>query len=160
MRRDPIGFGSTQWLWSHRTHQSSRRCERGFSLIEVLIATALTTVVMLAVSAAVLNSLRATALAEERSTLADDATNALVDLRSATGYDPTLLAALSGRSSQTTVTKNASKTVTLTVTLGAANGSTTGPILATATASDGVQTVTEHRELYQEAPAPGSVVTQ
>lgn len=139
-------------------HDVSRRGERGFSLLEVLIATALTTVVMLAVSAAVINSLRTTALAEERSRLADDAANALVDLRSATAYDPNLLQALATHSSQTTIAKPPSPTVTLTLTLGAANG--TGPVLATATATDGLQIVTEHRELYEEAPAPGSVVQQ
>jgi len=55
------------------------RGQRGFSLLEVLVAIALTTGVLLAVTAAVLNSLHTTALAEERSTLADDALNALVD---------------------------------------------------------------------------------
>ncbi len=132
--------------------------QRGFSLLEVLVATALTTAVMLAITAAVLNSLHATALAEERSSLGDDASNALVDLRSATTYDHELLATLAGRSSQATLTKPSGSPVTLTLTLGPANGP--GPILATATASDGAQSVTEHRRLYQEAPAPGSVVSQ
>ncbi len=132
--------------------------QRGFSLLEVLVATALTTAVMLAVTAAVLNSLHGTALAQERSALTDDAANALVDLRSATAYDHTLLATLAGRTSQTMVAQPPSPPVTLTLTIGSAKG--TSPLLATATASDGAQSVTEHRELYQEAPAPGSVVPQ
>jgi prepilin-type N-terminal cleavage/methylation domain-containing protein len=134
------------------------RGQRGFSLLEVLVAIALTAGVLLAVTAAVLNSLHTTALAEERSTLADDALNALVDLRSTTGYDHTLLVALANHSSQTTIPKSSTVTETLTVSIGAANG--TQPLVATATASDGTQSVTEHRDLYWEAPAPGSVVQQ
>ncbi|MBC5800800.1 MAG: prepilin-type N-terminal cleavage/methylation domain-containing protein [Candidatus Eremiobacteraeota bacterium] len=132
--------------------------QRGFSLLEVLVAIALTSGVLLAVTAAVLNALHTTALAEERSALADDALNALVDLRSATGYDANLLAALANHTSQTTIPKSASVTETLTISIGGRNG--TQPLVATATASDGTQTVTEHRDLYWEAPAPGSVVQQ
>ncbi len=134
------------------------RAQRGFSLLEVLVAIALTSGVLLAVTAAVLNSLHATALAEERSTLADDALNALVDLRSATAYDRALLASLANRNSETTIPKASGVTETLTVSIGSANPGQ--PLIATVTASDGSQSVTEHRDLYWEAPAPGSVVPQ
>ena len=83
-----------------------RTRERGFSLLEVLVASALTIAVVLVVTGAVLGSLRATALAAERSALAEDASDALLDLREATAYgvapahtaSPPLLSKLVGHS--------------------------------------------------------------
>ncbi len=136
-----------------------RRSERGFSLLEVLIASALTVAVLLAVSAAVLNSLHGSAAAEERSELAEDAMNAIVDLRSATAYDDTLLDRLANHTSQATIVKTTRK-VNETITLTLERNAPGQPIVASVTASDGTQSVTEHRMLYREAPAPGSVVSQ
>lgn len=140
--------------------------ERGFSLLEVLVASALTIAVILVITGAVLGSLRATALAAEKSVLSEDALNALTDLRDATGYgvglraakNQPLLAKLVGHTA--TMTRQRSTNVTETITLSIVQAGPASPIVAEATASDGTRSETERRTLFYEAPAPGSVVSE
>ncbi len=140
--------------------------ERGFSLLEVLVATALTIAVVLVITSAVLGSLRATALAAGKATLAEDAADALVDLRQATAYgvasadakDTPLLAKLVGHTA--TMQRQRSNDVTETITLSVIQAKPNGPIVAEATASDGSRSDTERRTLFYEAPAPGSTVSE
>lgn len=131
--------------------------QRGFSLLEVIIASALTIGVILAVSAAVLQSLHAAANADRKAALADDALNAIADVRSTTVYDGALLQKLVGRSA--TMTRPLAS-MTETITISIARSVAAGPVVARATASlDGVS-ISESQTLYQEAPAPGSVVEE
>jgi Tfp pilus assembly protein PilW len=142
------------------------RAQRGFSLIEVLVASALTIAVVLVITGAVLGSLHATALASERSALAEDAASALGDLREATGYgvaatrnqEQPLLQKLVGHSA--TMTRARSANVTETITVHVEQAKPGGPIVAEATASDGTHSETARRTLFYEAPTPGSVVTE
>jgi type II secretory pathway pseudopilin PulG len=142
------------------------RGQRGFSLIEVLVASALTIAVILVITGAVLGSLHATALASEKSALAEDAASALSDLREATAYgvaatgnqQQPLLQQLVGHSA--TMTRTRSSTVTETITVHVAQAKPGGPIVAAATASDGTRSETVQRTLFYEAPTPGSVVTE
>jgi len=125
--------------------------QRGFSLIEVLAASALTIAVILAVSGAVLASLHATALADDRAALADDALNVITDVRAATAYDAALLARLAGRSATTSVPRASGGLETIAVAIDAGARPT-----VTVTASDGAVSATERQRLYNEAPPPGS----
>jgi type II secretory pathway pseudopilin PulG len=140
--------------------------ERGFSLLEVLVASALTIAVVLVITSAVLGALHATALAAERSALAEDASSALADVRAATGYGVVatgrqaqpLLQKLVGHSATMTRASGAGRTETITVVV--AQAAPGAPIVARATASDGSISETERRTLYYEAPTPGSVVDE
>jgi hypothetical protein len=114
----------------------------------------------------VLGSLHATALASEKSVLAEDALNALADVRAATAYGvaPTgaqelpLLQKLVGHSASMTRARTASLTETITISVTQAKPG--APIVAEATASDGTRTDTEQRTLFYEAPTPGSIVVE
>ncbi len=131
--------------------------ERGFTLLEVMIASALTIGVILAVSAAVLPSLHAAANADRKAALADDALNAIADIRSTTVYDDALLQKLVGRSAtMTRPLAGAPETLTVSISRPTAGG----PIVARASASLEGLTIDEQQTLYQEAPAPGSVVEE
>ena len=140
--------------------------QRGFSLLEVLVASALTIAAILIVTGAVLGSLHATALAAEKSVLAEDALNALSDLREATAYgvaatgnqERPLLQKLVGHSA--TMTRLRSSNVTETITVTVTQAKPGDPIVAQAMASDGSRSDTEQRTLFYEAPAPGSVVIE
>ncbi len=132
--------------------------ERGFSLLEVTIAGALVSFVVLGVSSAVLHSLHATAMLAAHEALADDALNVLSDLRAATAYDGDALARIAGRSSSASIVRDG-KPVTITVSIGAADAN--GAAIAQVTATDALgATATEQQTLYVEAPAPGSVIDQ
>lgn len=139
--------------------------QRGFSLIEVLVASALTVGVILLITAAVLGSLHATALAVEDTLLAEDARTALDDVRAATGYgvaargtnEPPLLQMLVGR---TATMRRARGGLVETVTVGVTQAKPGDPIVARATASDGTRSRSERRTLFYEAPSPGSVVSE
>ena len=142
------------------------RGQRGFSLLEVLVASALTIAVILVITSAVLGSLHATALATEKSALGEDAITALSDLREATAYgvattgtkERPLLQKLVGHSA--TMTRARTANVTETITVSVTQGKPGAPIVAEATASDGTFSDTEHRTLFNEAPPPGSIVTE
>ena len=130
--------------------------ERGFSLMEVLVASAITMGVILALAAAVLGSMHATAEADEQSSLARDAIDAISDVRAMTGYDGTMLANMVGKTSTMTRPQPSGATETITLAVVRTPGN---PIEAIATATDGTRTATERQVLYNEAPAPGSTVT-
>ncbi|GAC1305251.1 MAG: hypothetical protein NVSMB19_16580 [Vulcanimicrobiaceae bacterium] len=124
-----------------------------------MIAIALTSGVLLAATAAVTNSLHASAHEATKIALRDDALSALADVRAATAYDPTLLARMAGTSSSLTIARagQAPETITIAVAPAAAAA---GNVVATATAMQNAASVTEQRTLYAEAPAPGSTVKQ
>ncbi len=142
------------------------RAQRGFSLLEVLVASALTIAAILIITGAVLGSLRATALGAEKSALAEDALSALGDLREATAYgvaavgnqERPLLQKLVGHSA--TMSRQRTSNVTETITVHVTQAKPGDPIVAQATASDGSLSDTEQRTLFYEAPTPGSVVTE
>lgn len=135
-----------------------RAGERGFTLLEAILAIALSTAVAFGVSAAVLGSLHATSGVVARGALTDDALNVLSDIRTATAYDAPLLASLVGRSSTGTIVRNGKR---LTVDVAVTQAVLHAPIVAHVTVSDenGVR-ASEQQQLYSEAPAPGSVVAQ
>lgn len=139
-----------------------RRNERGFSLIEAVLTIALTTGVLLAVMAAVSNSLHATANEAIRIALRDDALSALADLRAATAYDALLLQGMIGKSSTATIARNAGapETVTMSVAIGSNVTNGHANYIATASVTQNATTVTEQQTLYAEAPPPGSTITQ
>ena len=142
-----------------------KRFERGFSLLEVLVASALTVGVILLITGAVLGSLHATALAAQNSALAEDARNALSDVRAATGYgvaaegnaEAQLLQKLVGH---TSTMQRARGDATETITVSILQAKPGDPIVAQATASIGARSQTERRTLFYEAPAPGSIVRE
>ncbi len=142
---------------------TSRR-ERGFSLIEVLIASALTIGVLLAATTAVANALHGSALATQTMALHDDALNVLTDVRALTAYDDmsdlsrTRLRALVGRSVTTNVTRPNGSAEMITLTVSQAPGAANPVANATVTAN-GIS-VTERATLSVEAPSPGSSVRQ
>ena len=139
-----------------------RRSERGFSLLEAVFCIALTTGVLLAVAAAVGNSLHASASEATRIALRDDALSALADLRAATAYDSALLTRTVGRTSTSTLDRSlragAVETVTLSVER-VVSGTHTN-VVASASVTQNATTVTERQTLYTEAPPPGSTIDQ
>ncbi len=68
--------------------------ERGQSLLEVLVALGLASLVMSAAFAALVTSARAKASDEDRASAANAAANSVAELRAATEYDPDALAAI------------------------------------------------------------------
>lgn len=133
--------------------------ERGFSLLEVMAAIALTTGVMIAATSAVTQSLHATARETTKMSLRDDALSALTDVRAATAYDPQLLGRMIGRTGSTTIAHaNATETITVSVARPLARGN--GSTIATAVATEDGATVVERLTLYNEAPEPGSTVRE
>jgi len=135
-----------------------RSGQRGFTLLEAAIATALTAFIVLAVSAAVLQAMHATSKLAARAALNDDALNVLADLRTATAYDSTALARIVGRSYTTNVVRDGE---TVSVSVNVTQSGAKAPIEAEVTATDPSGTsATEERQLYLEAPAPGSVIDQ
>jgi len=145
-----------------------RASERGFSLLETVIAIALTTAVLLAVTAAVTHSLHASAQETLKIELRDDALSALADLRASTAYDDALLRRIVGKTSTVTLTRPAgapTETITLAVSSVPSKTTTARPtagnnFVAVATATQNAASVTERQTLYFEAPAPGSSVDQ
>ncbi len=131
--------------------------QRGFSLLEVLVATALTIGVILATTSAVANALHASAAADRHMALNDDALSALTDVRAVSAYDPVMFHSLAGRTSTMTLAGNGAPE-TISVAIVAAPGGWN--LLATATATQGDIAVTQRQTLYLEAPMPGSSVDQ
>jgi uncharacterized protein related to proFAR isomerase len=94
----------------------------------------------------------------ERAALADDALNILADIRSATAYDAGALAQIAGRTTNATIVRNG-QTLSVTIDVGAGGGTT--PVVAQVTVTDANgNAATETRQLYVEAPAPGSVIDE
>jgi type II secretory pathway pseudopilin PulG len=140
---------------------NERVAQRGFTLLETLVATALTVTLILSVTAAVLGSLHASARLGERAELTDHALNILSDLRETTAYDANALTAMTGRSVTTTFPADASNARVLTATIGVAQSGPSAPVIASVTVTDANgESVTEQQTLYFEAPAPGSVIDQ
>jgi Tfp pilus assembly protein PilV len=141
---------------------SPRNGERGFTLIEALIAAGILTVVVLCAMAAVSAAARATARAAPRAILAETAQNVLADLRAASAYDPAELADLAAEGSRRVALEEEQadgsglrQAVTTEIVPNAAGAG----YLATVTVKDVAgNTVTLRSTLVQEAPAPGSVV--
>lgn len=140
---------------------NGRAAQRGFTLLETLVATALTATLILSVSAAVLGSLHATVQLGERAELTDHALNILSDLRETTAYNANALAAMTGRTVTTTFRADATNARVLTATIGVALSGPSGPVVASVTVADpNGESVTEQQTLFVEAPAPGSVIEQ
>ena len=136
----------------------SRQHERGFTLLEAAIATALVSFVVLAVSAAALQAMHGSATLAAREALTDDALNVLADLRATTAYDPNALANLPGRSYVASVVRDGE---TLSVAVSIAQSGANAPLVASVTVTDpNGASATESQQLYLEAPAPGSVIDQ
>lgn len=140
---------------------AQRENERGFTLIEALVATGVLTVVLLCALGAVAGAVRATNSAAPRAALAEIAQNVLADLRAATAYDPDELASLAATGTRRftldeppTDGASAQRNVTASVAPNPAGGYS-----ATVTVEDAAgNTVTMHSTLVQEAPVPGSVL--
>ncbi len=136
----------------------NRTFERGFTLLEAAIATALTCAVVLGLAATVAHALHANATLAERAALTDDALNVLSDLRAATAYDAGALAQITGRTTNATIVRNG-QSLAVTVAVGSSGPAT--PTIANVTVTDpNGESATMSRQLYVEAPAPGSVIDE
>jgi prepilin-type N-terminal cleavage/methylation domain-containing protein len=134
------------------------RSQRGFTLLETAIAIALVCSVVLGASAAVVRAAHANAAFAERAALSNDARNVLSDLRVATAYDSAALQRLGSRNYTTSIVRDGAP---LTISVAIAPGGASAPSIARVTVSDASgDAVTEEHPLYDEAPAPGSVVDQ
>jgi type II secretory pathway pseudopilin PulG len=141
--------------------------ERGFSYLEVMVATAITIGVVLTAAGAVANTLHAAAVAEQKMALEDDALNALADVRAIVAYgdgNPAdgpsqLLPRLFGRTSTQIRALPDGSVETISIAIDAQRPGATQSV-AQATASADGASVTERQVLYYEAPAPGSSVTE
>ena len=135
-----------------------RANERGFTILEVMVVIVVTAIAIFGISGATLNALHAEAGNDVKASLDDDALAVLSDVRMMTVYDATMITKLSQKSASMTrkLPSGASETITVAVT------TTVNPLAeyATATAMSGGASATERIELYQHAPAPGSVVNQ
>lgn len=135
-----------------------RAAERGFTLLEAAVATALTCAVVLGLVATVARTLHANATLVERAALTDDALNVLSDLRATTAYDADALARIAGRTTNATIVSDG-QTIAVTVAVGSAGPAT--PVIANVTVTNGSgESATLSRQLYVEAPAPGSVIDE
>ncbi|MBD5657605.1 MAG: hypothetical protein IAI50_20855 [Candidatus Eremiobacteraeota bacterium] len=144
-----------------------RALERGFSYLEVMVATVLTIAVVLTITGAVANALHGAAVADQKTALADDALSALADVRAIVAYgdgNPAdrpaqLLPLLFGRTSTQTIARPDGSLETLTIAIDpSAPGATQTAAQVTASAN-GVS-ATERQILYYEAPSPGSSITE
>jgi prepilin-type N-terminal cleavage/methylation domain-containing protein len=132
--------------------------QRGVTLLETAIAIALVGAVVLGASAAVVRAAHANAAFAERAALSNDARNVLSDLRVATAYDNAALRRLGSRSYTASIVRDGAQ---LTIAVAIAPSGASTPSVARVTVSDASgDVVTEDRPLYDEAPAPGSVVDQ
>ncbi len=148
------------------------RSQRGFSLLEVVIATALTAFVIVAAATAVARALHGTALVEKKVAMRADALNVLADLRAVTAYDRDALQRMVGKTATMRIDRSAADVETIDVRVSAEpnalpNGTppAAGVAPATVTVAEATvtelgETITERQVLYNEAPAPGSAVNQ
>ena len=136
--------------------------QRGFTLLECMVATILTSALALSLARAVLDNLHATARSDSRANLTTHALNILSDLREATAYDSDALKRIAGRTTAATFpVEYGNGDSTLTATINVAPGSGSGPLWASVTVTDATGvSVTERQSLSVEAPAPGSVIDQ
>lgn len=144
-----------------------RERERGFSLIEVIVAAALTAFVMIAIASAVAASVHASTLVDMKTRMRADALNVLTDLRAVTVYDKAMLAQMIGRSTSMKITHAADDIETIEVHVNVepnvvrnsdGTSTTTTANVANVTITEFGNTVSERAMLFNEAPAPGSVV--
>lgn len=144
----------------------SRPTERGFTLLETLVASSLASALVMAITASLLGTMHAIARIADRAALTDHALNILSDLRESTAYDDspfagTELAKLAGHTVSATFPASAAENAPkLTATIAVSKPATLEtPVVATVTVSDaeGVS-VTETQTLFVEAPPPGSIV--
>ena len=144
-----------------------RESERGFSLIEVIVAAALTAFVMIAIASAVAASAHSAALVDTKTRMRADALNVLTDLRAITVYDKAMLAQMTGKSTSMKITHSADdiETIEVGVTIEPSVVRNSDGTSATNTASvanvkitEFGNSVSERATLFHEAPAPGSVV--
>ena len=146
------------WRALRRGHERIVRAQRGFTLLETAIAIALVCSVVLGASAAVVRAAHANATFVERAALSNDARNVLSDLRIATAYDGAALQRLGSRTYTASIVRDGAP---LTIAVAIAPSGTSAPSVARVTVSDASgDAVTEERPLYDEAPAPGSVVDE
>lgn len=134
--------------------------QRGFTLLETVIASALSCAVALSVAGAALGALHATARLERTANVTDHALNILSDVREATAYDSEALSKLVGREVTTTFSDGDPLTPsTMTATIAVAQTVASGPISAAVTVTDSTGvSVTERQIMFAEVPAPGSVI--
>jgi prepilin-type N-terminal cleavage/methylation domain-containing protein len=146
---------------------NARESERGFTMIEVLVAIAITAIAVYGISAAVLGAMHAQADSSIKASLDDDALSVLSDVRMMTVYDPAMLDKLSGKSTVMTRTLPGGALETITVAVAGHAAVLTAGVptsasteVATVTATSGSLAATERVTLYQQAPSPGSVVDE
>ncbi len=132
--------------------------QRGFTMLETAIAIALVCSAVLGASAAVVRATHANADFAARAALSDDARNVLSDLRIATAYDGAALQRMGSRTYTTSIVRDGAP---LTIAVAIRPGGTSASNVARVTVSDASgESVAEERSLYDEAPAPGSIVDQ
>jgi type II secretory pathway pseudopilin PulG len=141
---------------------AARDDERGFTLIEALVAAGILTVVLVCALGAVTAAVRAANGAAPRSALAEAAQNVLADLRAATAYDPdelTALAAAGPRQFSFDEPQTDGSSVRRDVTAAIVPNASEAGYAASVTVSDATgNSVSMHSTLVEEAPAPGSVL--
>ncbi len=144
-----------------------RESERGFSLIEVIVAAALTAFVMIAIASAVAASVRSATLVDMKTRMRADALNVLTDLRAITVYDKAMLAKMVGKSTSMKITHSADDVETIEVSVHVepnvvrnSDGATQTTIakVVNVTITESGKKISERAMLFNEAPAPGSVV--
>ena len=74
-----------------------RARERGFTVVEAMVAIVVTAIAVFGVTGAVLGAMRAHTAADIRASLDDDALAVLSDVRMMTAYDPAMLRKLERR---------------------------------------------------------------
>ena len=131
--------------------------QRGFTILEVMVAIVLAAIAIFGISGATLGAIHAQAKSDLQASLDDDALAVLSDVRMITAYDAAMMAKLSQKSASMTraLPSGGSETISVSVTAALPAGQ-----YAVATATSGGVSATERIELYQHAPAPGSVVNQ
>lgn len=144
-----------------------RENERGFSLVEVIVAAALTAFVMIAIASSVAASVHASTLVDMKTRMRADALNVITDLRAITVYDKVMLGQMIGKSTSMKITHSGDDIELIEVTVNTepnvvrnSDGTTQTTIVkvATVTITEFGVKVSERAMLFNEAPAPGSVV--
>ncbi len=139
-------------------------------MMEVMVAIVITSIAVFGIAGAVLAAVHAQSDAGIKTSLDDDALSALSDVRMMTAYDPNMAQNIDNKTSTMTRTLPSGAVETISVTIAglpgvnavtAANAQLRASHeTATATASVGGVSATETITLYEQAPAPGSVVNQ
>jgi len=150
-----------------RRHDGSAHGQRGQTLIEALVAFALTSLVLAAGFAAFALTARAKASDDLRGPAADVAANVAAELRAAVEYDPNALANV-GNATWTVLpplppkgaapSDGAPVTVSATLASAAGDGASSAPLAVALTFSSATARGTTTLVLQQYAPPPGGVV--